>query len=83
MSDLPICIPMYTIDLQQMLYQSADRILRRMCAPVRIFKTDCKVAFIKSNHPYFPKSKKEHNANSDAFFCKELHDFIMRENEGE
>ena len=71
MIDLPKGFPMYCIDLKQELDNKADRL--------RLPNTELSKEQMMETIKYtanYPKQTNEHNALSDALFCKELYYFL-------
>lgn len=85
MMDLPNGIPMYTIDLQQMLYDNAETILNKHFAGwVLLVNKDfnsmskSELINIVKSLDYFPKNDEEHSAIYDSIFNKKLYEFIVK-----
>ena len=80
MMDLPKGFPMYTIDLEQMLEQRADKIFRWLTNVDKEMNKrpfEKKLEYIKTHH-LFPKNLDEHDVESDVKFNKDLHEFLMK-----
>lgn len=79
MIDLPEGMPMYTIDLKQMIDIKANDVINYICYSSgnhTIWNREEALNFIKSQHHY-PKQSNEHNALDDAKWNLELYKFLI------
>ena len=81
MVSLPDFMPMYTVDLQQMLVERSVDILENSCMCIEDISelTNFEIAnFIRDNHHDFPESPKFHLSKDDSLYNKKLHEFILK-----
>lgn len=70
MIDLPNGFPMYCIDVKQVLDEKVNELYDEKGLNKKLLLEGLK------DNPDYPKQTNEHNALSDALFCKELYYFI-------